>query len=172
MARMTEALWLRSLDEARAALPMTGTPAQQALATLERKLSELTAAQAEARAKKSERESEPLSSLRERIGLCEQVQQLTALLAAEQELRATDQRAAGAHRLALSRRRGELLDLARPRLALKVSRKKAAHPTAATRRRATRKDKSSAKAAAGVSRNSRTPSAKRTSRTRLRQPTS
>jgi len=149
MARLTEALWLRTLDEAleRAkALHRADTPTQQSLAALERKVTELTAALAESRAKLSENESELLTSLRDRLDLREQVQQLTALLAAEHELRAKDQGAADSHRLELSRQRAELLELARRRLAIKVSRKRAASPPAVAKRGTTPKRKASAKA--------------------------
>src|SRR5665213_58381 len=82
MARLTEALWLRSLDEARErtkTLHRTAPPAQNTLAALEHKVTELTAALAESRAKISETESELLTSLRERLELREQVGQLTAM---------------------------------------------------------------------------------------------
>ena len=67
LARMTESLWLRSLDEARerakiASLGMT--PSEQGFEALESKVSELTAALAESRARGSEMESQLLTSYR------------------------------------------------------------------------------------------------------------
>jgi hypothetical protein len=137
LARMTEALWLRSLDEAREraqALHRTAPPAQHSMTALEHKVSELITALAESRAQTSERESEFLRSLRERQDLKEQVRKLTALLAAEQELRAQDRQTAAAQRRELDQRGAEILNLARRRLTAKTSRKATAGPTAAVQR--------------------------------------
>jgi hypothetical protein len=123
LARMTEALWLRSIDEARErtkASSMSKTPSQQALVAMESKLTELTAALAESRACGSEMEGQLLTSLRERMELKEQVQQLTAMLKAEQELRAQDQAKTDAQGRELQERRGEIRDLARGRLATRL----------------------------------------------------
>ncbi len=94
LARVTETLWLRAIDEARERTKvssMSKTPSQQALAAMESRVTELTAALADSRARGGEMESQLLTSLRERIELREQVRQLTAMLKAEQELRAQDQ---------------------------------------------------------------------------------
>ena len=123
VARMTEALWLRSLAAAREtakALHRPTSSSQQPLADLEQKVIELNAALAQSRAQLSERESELLSSLRECQGLKEQVRQLTSLLAAEQALRAQDQRTVITQRHELDQRRSQLLELARRRVTAKA----------------------------------------------------
>jgi hypothetical protein len=163
LARMTEALWLRSLDEAREsakALYRTGSPAPHSLVTLEQKISELTAALAESRAKISERESELLGSLRERQDLKEQARQLTALLAAEQALRAQDRHTAAILRREIEQHRTQILDLARRRLTSKVSRKAATGATATVQRKGRKVPKRKASAA-------RMPKARKPDRTRI-----
>jgi len=150
LARMTEALWLRSLDEARErarVLHRTAPPAPHSMAALEQKVSELTAALAASRAQMSERESELLSSLRERQDLKEQVRQFTALLSAEQELRAQDVQTSAAQRRELEQRRTQILDLARRRFAVKMSRKAASASTAAVQRKRPKQPKRKALAA-------------------------
>ena len=139
LARMTEALWLRSLDEAREtakALHRTASPSQQSLAALEQKAGELSAALAQSRAQVAERESELLSSLKAQVTLKEQVRQLTSLLAAEQALRAQDQQTAATQRYRLDQCRSQLMELSRRRLAAKMDRKVAADPKGAVRRKA------------------------------------
>jgi len=150
LARMTEALWLRSLDEARErakALHRIAPPAPHSMAALDQKVSELTAALAASRAETGERESELLSSLRERQDLKEQVQRLMALLAAEQELRAQDRHTASTQRRELDQRRTQILDLARRRLAAKISRKAATAPTAVVSRKSAKAPKRKTSAA-------------------------
>lgn len=118
LARMTEALWLRSIDEARerakAAL-IGASAAQKTQASLEAKVSELAAALAESRARASEIEAQLLASLRERLALRDQVRDLTALVKAEQELRATERDNAEARARDLQALRSEILGLARRR---------------------------------------------------------
>jgi len=136
LARMTEALWLRSLDEARERVknPASGgSPPQQTRDTLEQKVVELTAALAEARAKASETESELLGSLRERIELRQQLKQVTALLKAEQQLRMGERGTAATQARELTQRRVEVRELARRRLAVKMSRKQVIAKTAKKR---------------------------------------
>ena len=90
LARMTEALWLRSLDEARerAKASLIGaSPAQREVAALQGTVMALTAALAGSRARSIELEAQLLASVRDRIELREQVKQLAALLKAEQEMR-------------------------------------------------------------------------------------
>jgi len=138
LARMTESLWLRSLDEARerARIASVGaTPSEQAFDALEGKVSELTAALAEARARGSEMEAQLLTSYRERLDLKEQVRQLTALLKAEQELRAQARGKLDLQGSELQARREELRDLARRRLASRTRRKAKAAPPRATKRK-------------------------------------
>ena len=68
LARMTEALWLRSIDEARELTKvstLSKSPLQQALTGMESKVTELTAL-AESRARGTEMEAQLLTSLRER----------------------------------------------------------------------------------------------------------
>ncbi len=139
LARMTEALWLRSLDEARErakSASSAGSAAQQTTAALEGQVATLTAALAESCAKLSEAESELLTSVRERLELREQVRQLTALLGAEQQLRARDRDRADARGRELEQRRAELREVARRRLAAKGSRQIVAAPRAARRKSA------------------------------------
>jgi hypothetical protein len=135
LARMTEALWLRSLDEARERARGLQRTAPHSMTALEHKVSELITALAESRAQTSERESELLRSLRERQDLKEQLRQLTALFAAEQELRARDRQTASTQRRELDQRRTQILDLARRRLTVKMSRKADAGPTASVPRK-------------------------------------
>lgn len=126
LARLTEALWLRSIDEARerTKLSSIGTsPSQQILAAMERKLTELTATLAESRARNGEIEAQLLASLRDRLELREQVQQLTALLRAEQELRAQDRAKAEARGREGDASRSEIVELARRRLASPLRRR-------------------------------------------------
>jgi Plasmid replication region DNA-binding N-term len=147
LARMTEALWLRSLDEARErakAQNRTALPDPHSVAALEQKVSELTAALAESRGKISERESELLSSLRERQDLKEQVQRLMTLLAAEQELRAQDRLTAATQRRELDQRRTQILDLARRRLAVKMNHQAATGPAPAIQRKSAKRRKKKA----------------------------
>jgi chromosome segregation ATPase len=123
LARVTETLWLRAIGEARERTKvssMSKTPSQQALAAMESKVTELTAALADSRARGGEMESQLLTSLRERIELREQVRKLTAMLKAEQELRAQDQGKSNAQGRELQERRDEIRDLARRRLGLTV----------------------------------------------------
>jgi chromosome segregation ATPase len=163
LARMTEALWLRTLDEARERTKTqyrAATPTQQTLAALEHKVTELTAALAEARAKTSETESELLTSLRERLDLREQVRQLTALLAAEQELRVQDRGIATTQRRDLEQRKTEILELARYRLTAKMSRKTAAGSPTAIRRKSANGPKKKASAARALKK-------RKTGRTRI-----
>jgi hypothetical protein len=91
LARMTEALWLRSLDEARqrARTSLAGTtPSERDRLALEGMVTELTAALAASRARASELESQLLSNLQDGRELRTHVGELTALLKAEQALRA------------------------------------------------------------------------------------
>ncbi len=156
LARITEALWLRSLDEARerAKIPSLGvTPSEQGLEALESKVSELTAALAESRARGSEMEAQLLTSYRERLDLKEQVRQLTSLLKAEQELRAQDRGKLDFQGIELQGRRDELRDLARRRLASRMRRKaKAAPPKAAKRKLPVRPKKKGLAGGAGTRR--------------------
>lgn len=120
LARITEALWLRSLDEARerAKASLIGaSPSQREVAALQGKVTELTAALAESRARSSELEAQILTCLRDRMELREQVQHLMALLKAEQEMRAQTLTTADAIRKELSGRRAEVLTLRRRKLA-------------------------------------------------------
>jgi len=163
LARMTEALWLRSLDEARErarVLHRTAPPAQHSMAALEQKVSELSAALAESRAQTSERESELLRSLRERQDLKEQIRQLTTLFAAEQELRVQDRHTAAAQRRELDQRGAEILNLARRRLTAKMSRKAATAPTTALQPKNAKRSKRKASAA-------RAPKKRKPGRTRI-----
>lgn len=126
LARLTEALWLRSIDEARERTTRSligAAPSQQALAAMEKKVTELTATLAEARACASELEAQLLASLRERLELRQQVQQLTALLKAEQELRAQDLGRAEARSRESQVNRSEILKLARRKLAAPMRRR-------------------------------------------------
>lgn len=163
LARMTEALWLRSLDEARErarVLRLTAPPAPHSVAALEQKVSELSAGLAESRAQTGERESELLSSLRERQDLKEQVQRLMALLAAEQELRAQDRQTASTQSRELDQRRTQILDLARRRLAAKIRRKADTDRTATVPRKREKRPKKKASAA-------RMPKKRKSARTRI-----
>jgi hypothetical protein len=120
LARLSETLWLRALAEARERLrihsrsevPLPGAPA-----ALEQKVAELTAALAEARAEISRNESELLAAIQDRLSQSEQVRSLTALLAAEQQLRAAVQGQSDTQARELKDRRAELTELARRRLA-------------------------------------------------------
>lgn len=119
LARMTEALWLRSLDEARErtkASLIGASTNQRELAALQGTVTELTAAVAEARARSSELESQLLASLRDRLELRDQVRQLTSLLKAEQELRAQDRSSIEAKNREIQASRGEVVAIARRRL--------------------------------------------------------
>jgi hypothetical protein len=126
LARMTEALWLRSLDEARerakAAL-IGASPTQREVAVVERKLSEASAALAEARARASELEAQLLASLRDRMELRETVQQLTVLLKAEQELRVQERESSESRRRETETSRTEIIALARRKLLFRGERK-------------------------------------------------
>jgi hypothetical protein len=116
LARMIEALWLRSLDEARErtkASLIGATPSQREVAALQGKVMELTAALAESRARSSELEAQLLSSLRERLELRDQLQQLTSLLKAEQELRTQERLSAEARRREMQATRNEVVAIAR-----------------------------------------------------------
>lgn len=124
LARMTEALWLRSLDEARERVKASligASPAQREVAGLQGKVTELTAALAEARARGSALEAQLLGSLRDRLELREQVQQLTLLLKAEQELRAQDRSSVEAKSREIQASRDEAFAIARRRLAARVT---------------------------------------------------
>jgi chromosome segregation ATPase len=126
LARLTEALWLRAINEARErvnAATMSKTPQHQAFEALESKVTELTASLAESRARDSQTEAQLVTSLRDRVHLREQVGQLTAMLKAEQELRAQDRGKTDAQGRELEERRGEIRDLARRRLATRKRRK-------------------------------------------------
>jgi hypothetical protein len=153
LARMTESLWLRSLDEARerakiASLAMA--PSEQAFEALESKVSELTAALAESRARSGEMEAQLLTSYRERLDLKEQVRQLTALLKAEQELRAHARGRLDLQGAELQSRRDELREFARRRLASRIRRKtKGTPPKAANREPSVRLKRKGVLAAAG-----------------------
>lgn len=138
LARMTEALWLRSIDEARErtkASLIGNTESQKTSAVLQSKVSELTAALAESRARQSELEAQLLASLRERLELSGQVQQLTTLLRADQELQIQERGSAERRRRELQVNREEVLALARRRLVPRANRKAAP----AVRRIATKK---------------------------------
>lgn len=162
LARLTEALWLRSIDEARErtkASVIGASASQRALAALEGKVSELTAALAESRARLSELEAQLLASLRERLELRGQVQQLSTLLRAEQELRTHGRGSAEGRRRELQVNRDEILALARHRLATRVRRKAMpVVPRVATKKRATKSKRSATHAS---SRNGRTGGGKR-----------
>ena len=101
LARMTEALWLRSIDEARqrAKASLAGTtPSERERLALEGRVTELTAALAVARARTSELESQLLANLQDGRELRMQVREMTALLKAEQALRTHNQRDGAANR--------------------------------------------------------------------------
>lgn len=124
LARMTEALWLRSLDEARERAKSTligASPAQRDLAALQAKVTELTAALAESRARSSELEAQLLTSLQERVELREQTKRLAALLKAEQEMRARTHDIAEARGRELQLSRSDLLVFARRKLDSRVN---------------------------------------------------
>jgi hypothetical protein len=93
------------------------------------KVTELTAALAESRARHSEVEAQLLTSLRERMELKDQVRQFTALLAAEQEMRAQDRSKTDAQGRELQQRREELRNLAQRRLAGRIAQKTAKKST-------------------------------------------
>lgn len=139
LARMTEALWLRSIDEARqrAKASQAGTtPSERDHLALESKVTDLTAALAAARARTSELESQLLSSLQDGLDLRTQVRELTALIKAEQALRAHDQGEAGAQARELHELRRHLQVRARNRLARSRSARGAAAPGKVARPRA------------------------------------
>lgn len=124
LARMTEALWLRSLDEARERAKSTligASPAQRDLAALQAKVTELTAALAESRARSSELEAQLLTSLQERVELREQTKRLAALLKAEQEMRARTHDIAEARGRELQLSRSDLLVFAQRKLDSRVN---------------------------------------------------
>jgi hypothetical protein len=126
LARLTEALWLRAIDEARQRVKtpaLDKTPQYEAFEALENKVTELTAALAESRARESQTEAQLVTSLRDRVQLREQLGQLTAMLKAEQELRAQAQGKTDAQGRELQQRRGEVRDMASRRLAPRVRRK-------------------------------------------------
>jgi hypothetical protein len=107
LARMTEALWLRSIDEARqrAKASLAGTtPLERGQRVLEDKVTELTAALAASRARASELESQLLASAQDALELRTHVRELTALLRAEQELRVHPGRPTDAEALVLNGR--------------------------------------------------------------------
>ena len=122
---MTEALWLRAVNDARErvnAATLSKTSQHQAFEALENKVTELTPPSLN-RARGSEIEAQLLTSLRERIDLRGQVRQLTAMLQAEQELRAQDRGKTDAQGRELQERRDQIRDLARRRLATRLRRK-------------------------------------------------
>jgi chromosome segregation ATPase len=126
LARLTEALWLRAVNEAREkvnAAALSKSPSHDAFEALENKVHELTAALAESRARESETEAQLVTSLRDRVHLREQVGQLTAMLKAEQEMRAQDRGKSNTQSRELQERRDELRDLARRRLATRLRQK-------------------------------------------------
>jgi hypothetical protein len=102
---------------------LSKTSQHQAFEALENKVTELTAALAESRARGSEMEAQLLTSLRARIDLRGQVRQLTAMLKVEQELRAQDRGKTDAQGRELQERRDQIRDLARRRLATRLRRK-------------------------------------------------
>jgi chromosome segregation ATPase len=123
LARLTEALWLRAVNEARervSAAISSKTPPHEAFEAMENKVHELTAALAESRARESETEAQLVTSLRDRVHLREQVGQFSALLKAEQELRSQAQGKSNTQSRELQERRDELRDLARRRLATRL----------------------------------------------------
>ena len=120
LARLTEALWRRALGEARArseALARTPAPSATALAALESRVSELAAALADSRARSSEMEAQMLLALKGQLEARDQVRQLTAVLKADQQLRAHERERADAHAQELAIRRQQVADLTRRRLA-------------------------------------------------------
>lgn len=128
LARMTEALWLRSLDEARErtkASLIGASPPQREIAALQAKVTELTSALAESRARGSELEAQLLASLRDRLELREQVKQLAALLKAEQELRTQERLSAEARSREIQATRNEVVAIARRGLSGRVKGKHA-----------------------------------------------
>jgi hypothetical protein len=132
LARMTEALWLRSLDEARERTKgwlIGASPSQHEAAMLQAKVTELTAALGESKARNSELEAQLLASLRERLELREHVQRLTSLLAAEQALRAQDRTIAEARSREILASRKDVLAMARRRLAGRADGKPASGAT-------------------------------------------
>jgi plasmid replication DNA-binding protein KfrA len=150
LARLTEALWLRAINEARervGASTLSKTPQQQAFEALENTVSELTAALAESRARESQTEAQLVTSLRDRVHLREQVSQLTAMLGAEQELRAQDRGKTDAQGRELQERRGEIRDLARRRLATRLRRKAVFAQAKTTKKKVVKKPKKKALAA-------------------------
>jgi chromosome segregation ATPase len=142
LARLTEALWLRAVSEARErvnAATLSKSSEQPAFEALESKVTELTAALAESRARESETEAQLVTSLRDRVYLREQVGQLTALLKAEQELRAQDRGKSNTQSRELQERRDELRDLARRRLATRLRQKAAISSTKNTAKKTAKK---------------------------------
>ncbi|MFO1207386.1 MAG: DNA-binding protein [Burkholderiales bacterium] len=145
LARMTEALWLRSLDEARErtkASLIGASLSQREPATLQRKVTELTAALAESRASSSELEVQLLTSPRERLQLREQLQQMTTLLKPEQELCVLERLTGEARRREAETSRDEVLTIARRRLATRGYGRRVTRP--AKRAQETNCDKRSA----------------------------
>lgn len=132
LARMTEALWLRSIDEARmrAKASLAGTtPLEREQRAIDDKITELTAALAASRAHSSELESQLIASLQDGLERRAQVRELTALLKAEQELRAHDRRETEAKGRALEARREAPRAGARRRRAGPLRRQAAAKAT-------------------------------------------
>jgi hypothetical protein len=147
LARLTEALWLRSLDEARerARRSLIGaSPAQREAAALQGKVTELTAALAESRARSSELETQLMASLRDRLELRELVRQLTSLLKSEQELRAQDRSSLEARSRDIQASRDEALAVAKRRLAPRVE-----GPRVTNYRKAAEKSNSGKRSAVG-----------------------
>jgi hypothetical protein len=150
LARLTEALWLRAINESRervGASALSKTPQQQAFEALENTVSELTAALAESRARESQTEAQLVTSLRDRVHLREQVSQLTAMLGAEQELRAQDRGKTDAQDRELQERREEIRDLARRRLATRLRRKTVIAQAKAAKKKVVKRPKKKALAA-------------------------
>jgi hypothetical protein len=100
---------------------------------MEGKITELTAALSESRARESE--AQLLTGWRDRIELREQVRQLTAMLKAEQELRAQDRGKTDAQGRELRERRDEIRDLARRRLTTRLRRKPVTMPAKNAKRK-------------------------------------
>jgi hypothetical protein len=125
LARMTEALWLRSLEEARErtkASLIGASPSQREAAALQGRVTELTAALAESRARSSDLEAQLLKGLRDRLELRERIQQLTELLHAEQQMRVHERSTDEARSREIQTIRSEILALARRPLMRRRSR--------------------------------------------------
>jgi len=126
LARLTEALWLRAIHDARdrvAADTFDKGAQYEAFEALETKVTELTAALAESRARESQTEAQLVTSLRDRLQLRDQIGQLMAILKAEQQLRAQDRGKTDAQDRELQERRGEIKDLAARKLSGRARRK-------------------------------------------------